>query len=368
MGMVGGPLVDNPNTTPDAIVLHRTFAESLAAGADSVAMEVSSIGLDQGRVAGVAFDLAVFTNLTRDHLDYHGDMAHYAHVKAQLFALPSLAAVIVNLDDPLAQRILEGVPVSAENPVRRIGYTVDRERAQSSSAARHLDAMFTVDHIRHRREGVAFEVQDGEGGSALAVQTALFGRFNVSNLLAVIGTLVASGIEFASAVALVMKLAPVPGRMQRAGGNGKPSVIIDYAHTPDALEQLLQAVREIANANGGRLLVLFGCGGDRDRGKRALMGAIASRLADHVVITSDNPRNESPRAIIDEILAGVTGPRTVMVDRAVAIRDAIRGAAPNDVVVLAGKGHEPYQEIAGRRYPFSDLDQARGALGEAQQC
>ena len=377
MGMVGEVPVDSPNTTPDAIanttpdaiVLHRSFAESLARGADSVSMEVSSIGIDQGRVEGVAFDLAVFTNLTRDHLDYHGDMERYARAKLQLFALPTLSAVIVNLDDPLAERILDALESSPERKLRRIGYTMDRARARRLPAARHLDAMFVADDIRHRGEGVAFRVHsEGSDGSSIAIQTGLIGRFNVSNLLAVIGTLVASGIDFATAVSLVAKLAPVPGRMQRAGGNGKPIVIVDYAHTPDALEKLLLAAREIAAANDGRVLALFGCGGDRDTGKRPIMGEIASRLADHVIITSDNPRTESPRAIIDDILGGVSGARTVNVDRAVAIRDTIRGAGPNDVVVLAGKGHEAYQEIAGRRYPFSDLHQARGALGEAQPC
>lgn len=344
----------NPNTTPDPIVLARALRRFVDAGADAVAMEVSSIGLHQHRVDGVHFDCAVFTNLSRDHLDYHADMASYAAAKLALFEWDSLSHIVTNLDDPIGVRAAR----IARRGVRRIGYSLFPDVARRSG----LDGYLEAHRIRHDADGVAFDLVSDQGHRV--VSTQLVGRFNVSNLLAVVGVLCASGCTLDEAVARIAALLPVPGRMERLGGADRPTVIVDYAHTPDALEKVLHASREVARSGNGRLLAVFGCGGNRDRGKRALMGAIAARLADVTIVTSDNPRDESPQAIIDEIVRGMGAaqPRIVL-DRAAAIDAAVGSAGRGDVIVLAGKGHEPYQEIAGVRRPFSDLAHARRALG-----
>ena len=348
-----GKLDAGVNTTPDAIVLHRSLARLRDAGAQGVAMEVTSIGLDQGRVNGVAFGAALFTNLSRDHLDYHGDMEGYARAKQKLFETPGLKHAILNLDDVQGARLAR---VLAGRGINRAGYSCFEGVAVRAGLEYYAEAHA----IDVSARGIAFDAKTSWGEAH--IRSALLGRFNVSNLLGVLTTMLSSGVPFERAAASLADLGPVAGRMQKLGGGGKPLVVVDYAHSPDALEKALVALKDVARASGGRLIAVFGCGGDRDRGKRPLMGTVASRHADAIVITSDNPRGEDPSAIIDEINAGVTAAREVIEDRREAIAHAIETAGPSDVVLLAGKGHETYQEIAGRRLPFSDTLEAERAL------
>ena len=351
-----GELRESPNTTPDAISVHRTLAGFVAAGADVCAMEVSSIGLAEGRTDAVAFDVAVFTNLTRDHLDYHGSMEAYGAAKQQLFAMPGLASAVINLDDPFGVTLCEGL---AGSSVRQIGYTL----GAASAVAGKAGEVIAAENLVVTGRGISFTARTPQGAARVAVK--LLGRFNASNLLAVLGALLASGVALEPAAAVLGRLVAPPGRMQAvSGGHEEPLVVIDYAHTPDALEQALSTLREVSSARGGSLLCLFGCGGERDPGKRPLMGEVVARLADKAVVTSDNPRGENPHSIIADILRGMKQPGPVEPDRAAAIRAAVMAANANDVVLIAGKGHESTQEIAGRRLPFSDLEQAHAALGE----
>jgi UDP-N-acetylmuramoyl-L-alanyl-D-glutamate--2,6-diaminopimelate ligase len=347
-----GKLAAGVNTTPDAIVLHRSLARLLADGAQGVAMEVTSIGLDQGRVNGVAFGAALFTNLSRDHLDYHGDMESYASAKQRLFETPELKHAVLNLDD------VQGVHLarSLAGRVNRAGYSC----FAGVAARAGLEAYAEANAIGVSPRGITFGVKSSWGEAR--IESALLGRFNVSNLLGVLTTMLVSGVPFERATAALAELRPVVGRMQKLGGSGKPLVVVDYAHTPDALEKTLVALKDVARAGSGRLIAVFGCGGDRDRGKRPLMGAVASRHADAIVVTSDNPRGEEPAAIIAEVVAGVTTAHEAIEDRREAIARAIAQAEARDVVLLAGKGHETYQEVAGRRLPFSDTLEAERAL------
>ncbi len=342
-----------PNTTPDAIVLQRMLRRMVDAGAQACAMEVSSIGIDQARVAGVAFDIAVFTNFTRDHLDYHGTLAAYEAAKTALFHFPSLTHAVINIDDPMGVRLMAGIG----EQVSRIAYCI----AGKSGVAEHVEdeGRLTAGTIRYDDAGVAFDLSSDWGSARVSVP--MWGEFNVSNLLAVAGTLIAAGVGFAQAVKALQSLSALPGRMNALAHAGAPLVVIDYAHTPDALEQALRALRPIAQSRGGALAVVFGCGGDRDAGKRPQMGAIASRLADRVLVTSDNPRGEDPEEIIRQILPGAPGAEAEP-DRARAIAQAVSTAQPRDVLLIAGKGHEEYQEIGGRKLPFSDHEVARIAL------
>ena len=342
------------NTTPDAIVLQRTLRKMRDGGAGACAMEVSSIGLDQSRVAGVAFDCAVFTNLTRDHLEYHASMAAYEAAKTRLFTHQGLKHVVINIDDPMGVRLMAKVA----DQVDRIAYCV----AGKSAVVEFVDdeGRLTASDIRFNAAGVRFAVTSDWGSAEVAAP--VWGEFNVSNLLAVLGTLIAAGVPFDAAVQALGEIAPVPGRMNALGGAGAPLVVIDYAHTPDALEKALLALRPLAQSRTGALRVVFGCGGDRDPGKRPLMGAVAERHADSVMLTSDNPRSEAPSAIIAAIEQGMTKGRLVVPDRARAIARAIQGAGVHDVILIAGKGHERYQEVGGRKLPFSDHDVARAAL------
>ncbi|MBE0612653.1 MAG: UDP-N-acetylmuramoyl-L-alanyl-D-glutamate--2,6-diaminopimelate ligase [Burkholderiales bacterium] len=350
-------LVPARNTTPDAIQLHRRLAELLEEGAQGVAMEVSSIGLDQGRVNGAQFDVALFTNLSRDHLDYHGDMERYAAAKTQLFDVPGLSGAVLNMDDVLGVRIAQKL---AGGNLACAGYSIHAGAASAAGLKYFLEA----ENIRLTEEGLAFGLLSTWGRAE--VRSGLFGRFNVSNLLGVLGVLLGAGVALETAVGAIAGLSQPPGRMQRLGGAGKPFAVIDYAHSPDALEVALSGLRPLAAS--GRLICVFGCGGDRDRGKRALMGSIAARGADRVLLTSDNPRGEDPIGIITDILEGVlaeadTGQAPLVIaDRREAIAAAIAAAAAGDVVLIAGKGHEDYQELEGRRIPFSDVAVAAEAL------
>jgi UDP-N-acetylmuramoyl-L-alanyl-D-glutamate--2,6-diaminopimelate ligase len=315
-------------------------------------MEVTSIGLDQGRVNGVAFGAALFTNLSRDHLDYHGDMESYARAKQRLFQTPVLKHAVLNLDD--VQGV--GIARSLAGRVNRAGYSCFAGVAARAGLEYYAEA-HAVEVSPH---GIRFDLKSSWGETR--IESRLLGRFNVSNLLGVVATMLVSGVPFERAAAAIQDLGPVAGRMQRLGGDARPLVVVDYAHSPDALEKVLITLKDVARAGGGRLVAVFGCGGDRDRGKRPLMGTVASRHADAVVVTSDNPRSEDPAAIIREIEAGMTVEHEAIADRREAIAHAIAQAGAADVVLLAGKGHEPYQEAAGRRLPFSDTLEAERAL------
>jgi len=337
-------LEPGPNTTPGIHVLREFLPESVRQGAQACAMEVSSIGLHQNRVAGIRFDVAVFTNLTRDHLEYHKTMEAYAAEKAKLFAWPGLGHAVLNLDDPFGRTLA----TQLAGRVATSGYTLESATG-TDRVLRAADLSESGGALAFTLDGVRFEAP-------------LVGRFNAANLLAVIGALLAGGERLADIAAVLRHIVPPAGRMQPIGGNNAPLVIVDYAHSPDALNKVLATLRGTTQARGGQLLCVFGCGGDRDPGKRPQMGAIAARLADAVVVTSDNPRSEDPLAIIGQILAGMTSKPAVEPDRAAAINAAIAAADNRDVILIAGKGHEPYQEIAGVRTPFSDLECAKSAL------
>lgn len=340
-----GALVPSPNTTPNALTLQAALHAFVADEADACAIEVSSIGIEEGRIDATRFAVAVFTNFTRDHLDYHGSMEAYAAAKMRLFDWPGLKAAVINLDDPFGLQILAHI----NRRIPCIGYTLNNVQAP-------VDECLSAERLHMDASGLTFEVH------GLRVQSQLVGRFNASNVLAVMASLRAYGIGLKEAVRACSDLQPPPGRMQTLGGDGQPLVVIDYAHTPDALEKVLKTLREVAAARGGKLHCVFGCGGDRDPGKRALMGAVAESSADSVCITSDNPRSEEPAAIIAAIVGGMKTAPCIEPDRAAAIRAAITAAAAHDVVLLAGKGHEDYQEIKGQKLPFSDLDEAALAL------
>lgn len=349
-----GALNEAVNTTPDAITLHALLADYLAAGATACAMEVSSIGLDQHRCAGANFAVAVFTNLTRDHLDYHRSMEAYGAAKKQLFMWPPLQAAVINVDDRFGRKL-----AASTIAARKIGYSVDGAVVPAG-----IEYMLRAEQIVNHGDGQHFILQSPEG--ELSIETPLLGRYNIANLLAVAGSLLALNVPFAQLAPLLADLAPPAGRLERLGGQDEPLVVVDYAHTPDALDNALAALRQTAVARAGRLLCLFGCGGDRDRGKRPQMGEIASRRADQVVLTSDNPRSEDPAAILAEIASAAPN-ATVIVDRARAIAETVAAASAADVILIAGKGHEPYQEIAGVRHPFSDLAEAQAALARRRE-
>ncbi len=336
-------LQDHRMTTPDAVLTQRLLAGFMEQAATLAAMEVSSHSLEQGRVAGVSFDTAIFTNLSHDHLDYHGSLENYAQAKLKLFRYPGLKIAILNRDDPLGATIEKAL----ESQVACYRY----------SAQHHAEIM--VRDIRVHPRGVRARLISpwGEGD----LETGLLGRFNLSNILAVIAAACAQGLDFSRVLQATAQLHPITGRMERINSDSTddPTVVVDYAHTPDALEKTLAALRE--HSGGGTLWCVFGCGGDRDKGKRQVMGDIAAALADRVVITSDNPRSESPEAIVRQIKTGAPD-ADVLVNRAEAIQFAVTQAAPCDTVLIAGKGHEDYQEIAGVRQPFIDREQVSDAL------
>ncbi|SNR63877.1 UDP-N-acetylmuramoylalanyl-D-glutamate--2,6-diaminopimelate ligase [Methylobacillus rhizosphaerae] len=339
-----GALSAAVNTTPDPVQLQRILSEYVDSGAEVVAMEVSSHGLDQGRVSGIAFKVALLTNLSRDHLDYHGDMASYAAAKRQLFNFSSLEFAILNHDDVFGREVL--------NELKAEGRPVLSYGLNGGDVHGH-DVCFDDD-------GMSMQVRTPQG--AATVHAKLVGRFNASNLLAVLATLLVSGVALEDAVRVLADMTPAPGRMQQLGGGHQPLVVVDYAHTPDALEKALLSLREQVK---GRLVCVFGCGGNRDKGKRPLMAEVASRLADKVIVTSDNPRDEDPATIVANVVAGLHRPAQVELDRENAILQAVMSADAGDVVLIAGKGHEDYQEIAGVRHPFNDAAVAARVLGAA---
>ena len=342
-----GKLEAGERTTPDVLRVHAVLAAMRDAGASHVAMEVSSHALDQGRVDAVGFEIAVFTNLTRDHLDYHGDMDAYFAAKAKLFAWSGLRAAVVNVDDTFGRALHASLPTT----LQRIALSSRGNEA----------ATLRADAVELSAAGLGFELV--EGAARITVRSPLLGRFNVDNLLAVAGVLRALDWPLSRVADALNGLQPVPGRMSRLGGDARtPLVVVDYAHTPDALEQALASLR---GHTIGKLICVFGCGGERDRGKRPQMAAIAERGADVAIVTDDNPRGEDGDAIVREIVAGFVDAarHRVQRDRAQAIAAALADAAPGDTVLIAGKGHEPYQEIAGVKHPFDDLAVARGLMG-----
>ncbi|WP_293759681.1 UDP-N-acetylmuramoyl-L-alanyl-D-glutamate--2,6-diaminopimelate ligase [uncultured Aquitalea sp.] len=347
IGTVGngfyGELTETTHTTPDPVTVQQKLAEYRRQGAHVVTMEVSSHGLDQFRVNGVSFATAVFTNLTRDHLDYHGSMEAYGASKARLFHWEGLKHAVINADDAFGQRLASEID---RTQTRVVTYGLEQGDVRPLSLSANLD-------------GLQLRVATPWG--EVDVRTSLVGRFNAANLLACLATLCVNGVPLEDAAAVMARIQPARGRMQSIGGSREPLVVIDYAHTPDALEKALATLSDIRPA-GSKLFCVFGCGGDRDPGKRPMMGGIAERLADVAVLTSDNPRTEDPQAIINHVLAGMTHPGHVELDRAAAIRWAVSQARAGDVVLIAGKGHEEYQDIGGVKRPFSDFRVAEEAL------
>ena len=353
VGTVGngywGSLNDSTHTTPDPVSLQTLLHGFAAEGAVAAAIEVSSHGLDQYRVNGTPFSSAVFTNLTRDHLDYHGSMDAYGQTKARLFYWHGLKHAIINSDDAFGAKLAGSL--KAENP-----------ELQTCTYGFNDTADIRISRFQAAFGGaeIALETPWGSG----SVRTRLLGRFNAQNLAACLGVLCAEGYGFQAALDALAQIRPATGRMDCIAREGRPLVVIDYAHTPDALEKALSTLREILPA-GGKLWCVFGCGGNRDRGKRPLMGAAAAEFADQVVITSDNPRLEEPQDIIADILPAVPHPALVEADRRTAIAAAVAQAAAADIVLIAGKGHETYQDVQGEKHHFSDFEEAEKALDKA---
>lgn len=344
---VGDRVKPGVRTTPESLDLQRLFAEMRDEGVDSVAMEVTSHALVLHRVEGVRFQSVGFTNLSQDHLDFHGDMEEYFAAKASLFDPTRSERGAINGDDPYGRRILSSLSV----PCISFGTTDDAD-------VRATDVAFSPG-------GSRFKIETTKGD--IEVATSLIGAFNVSNCLAAAAMTLQAGVGLEAIEAGLKKLGAVPGRFESVDRGQPFSVVVDYAHTPDSLENVLRAARALTR--GTRVICLFGCGGDRDRGKRPLMGAVAAQLADFVVVTSDNPRSEDPHAIIDQVLEGVIahlpdGPDVVDADRAQAVRAALAAAEPGDVVVIAGKGHETGQQFSDRTIPFDDRVVAREVLAE----
>ena len=342
-----GQLVATGMTTPDPVLLQQRFREFVDGGVRSCAIEASSIGIVERRLDATAVRVAVFTNFTQDHLDYHGSMEAYWQAKAELFDWPGLQAAVIQADDARAHLLV------AQAEARGLDvWTVARQHTA------RLEAV----EVRYGASGLEWLVR--EGAEALPIHTTLVGEYNIDNLMCVLGALRALGVPLKDALVACADLPPVPGRMERIDVPGAPLAVVDYAHTPDAIEKALDALRPLARQRGGQLWCVFGCGGNRDVGKRPLMAAAAERHADRVVVTSDNPRDEAPQAIIDAVLAGLrTAARaSAVVERAEAIAHTLRDAAPRDVVLIAGKGHEDYQEVRGHRLPFSDQALALQAL------
>lgn len=353
-----GALQSTGLTTPDPVSFQTALRRFANAGLTACAIEASSIGLVEHRLAGTRIAVAQFTNFTQDHLDFHGNMDAYWRAKAMLFDWPGLKVVVLNVDDP------KGVEL-ARALTHRPGLEVFTYGVRGAAAPGAPEPRLTATGVRHHRGGLAFDLI--EGSVVASVHTRLAGDFNVANLLAVVGALRGLGADLHDAAACLAGLTPVPGRMQVVAleeALAQPLVVVDYAHTPDALEKALIALRSMAASRGGALRVVFGCGGDRDATKRPLMGAAAARLADEVWVTSDNPRNEDPRTILTQVLAGISASAApqVQADRALAIEQAVAACHVNDVLLIAGKGHEAYQEIQGQRKPFSDELQAMAAL------
>jgi UDP-N-acetylmuramoyl-L-alanyl-D-glutamate--2,6-diaminopimelate ligase len=347
-------LAQPTHTTPDAISVHRILSRLRSSGVREVAMEVSSHALDQGRIAGVRFHTAAFTNLTRDHLDYHGNMADYGAAKAKLLLLPDLKHIVVNVGDAFGREL--ALKCAGHAPLTAVW-------VGAGQPGKLADRSVYAAAVHAKRQGISIEL-DGSFGK-IAVDTRLMGRFNAENSVIVIACLLSLGLGLREAAQALGECVAAPGRMEvvNAGAQGKPTAVVDYAHTPDALQKALAAAREHC---AGALWCIFGCGGDRDPGKRPLMGAIADELADQIIVTDDNPRSENPQTITQAILAGIKAHAArVINDRGAAIAAAITEAGPQDLVLIAGKGHEDYQIYGESRRSFSDRQEALRYLGAA---
>ena len=358
MGTVGagfvGALESAPAalTTADAVATHRRLAELLEAKADAVCLEASSHGLAQGRVNAIAFEVALFTNLSRDHLDYHHSMERYGRAKGKLFRFDGLQSAVLNVDDPFGRRLL-----TEHRAARCIGYGCNEKNG----------ADLCAQNLNLNEHGITFTAR--YRAQTAVVRSPLIGELNVPNLLAVVAVLIACGWDVAAAAAAVGECSPPPGRMELLSpvatsdqdqDASRPAVVVDYAHTPDALERALVSLGKLCR---GKLWVVFGCGGERDRGKRPQMGAVAERLAERVILTDDNPRSEDPAAIAAHIANGMTGPATIIHDRRRAIQTAVAAADAGDIVLVAGKGHETTQTIGGRVVALNDRDIVTGMWG-----
>jgi UDP-N-acetylmuramoyl-L-alanyl-D-glutamate--2,6-diaminopimelate ligase len=358
MGTIGwgrpATLAEPTHTTPDAVTVHRTLAQLRASGVREVAMEVSSHALDQGRIDGVRFQVAAFTNLTRDHLDYHGTMQKYGAAKARLFQMPGLKHIVLNVGDEFGRTLARDYAGSASLIAVWVG---------AGDSGWLADRALHATRVRLEPRGISIEL-DGSFGK-LDVKTQLMGRFNAENSLIVIACLLSLGVSLSDAANALAECKPAPGRMEvvKADARNKPTVVVDYAHTPDALSKALNAAREHCE---GALWCVFGCGGDRDSGKRPVMGAIADELADQIIVTDDNPRSEDPQVITAGIVSGIKSHAVrVIHDRGEAIATALKEAQAADVVLIAGKGHEDYQIYGETRRSFSDRSEALRYLGAA---
>jgi len=352
-----GELATATHTTPDALAVQQLLFSMQQRGARCVVSEVSSHAMDQGRVRGVYFDLAVLTNLSRDHLDYHGNVEAYAEAKRKLFHAEGLRYAVINADDGFGSALLGDIPPG----VAPVAYRLENEPFRTRFPAQWVIGR----NLQTDMQGMQLDVATPWGSGTL--RCALLGRFNASNLLAALASLCVSGLPFDEALRRLARTRTVPGRMEPfATGNGRPLVVVDYAHTPAALKAVLKSLRAHCS---GRLWCVFGAGGDRDRGKRPEMGAAAERNADHLVLTDDNPRTEDPRRIVSDICAGIKQPRKVHIehDRAQAISWAMRAAGPDDIVLIAGKGHETVQLVGHRALPFSDRERVQVVAREWKQ-
>ncbi len=363
MGVPGQTFQTTGLTTPDPVMLQAGLSEFVHQGLKACVMEASSIGLQEGRLNGLRIQVAVFANLTQDHLDYHGSMEAYWQAKRALFDWPGLRAAVVNVDDPYGKQLAHELQAQADAGALDL-WTLS---VQGAPARLHIPSSSLTD------TGLRFEVVEtlpnGASSAAYPVKLPLVGEYNLYNLLSALAVVRSLGHALPDAVAACAVLTPVPGRMQAVWTNdeaGLPLVLVDYAHTPDALEKALQALQPLALQRGGRLWCVVGCGGDRDAGKRPLMAAAAEREAAQLVLTSDNPRSEDPLDILAQMTAGLARPEAVQItpDRARAIADAVAQAGERDVILLAGKGHEDYQEVLGVKHPFSDVAQAYQALAQ----
>ncbi|QBF83342.1 UDP-N-acetylmuramoyl-L-alanyl-D-glutamate--2,6-diaminopimelate ligase [Shewanella maritima] len=353
MGTLGngplGELVESGNTTADAITVMRQLAEFSSLGCSTCAMEVSSHGLSQGRVEAVPFSTAVFTNLSRDHLDFHGDMQSYGAAKKRLFSFPHVRHGVINADDDIGKKWLNELS----------------DRGYQSYSLINPNADYFCDAIHYHNQGVSarlhYRVADNRRAT-IKLNTALLGAFNLANVLAAVAALHQQGIEMATLNAAIANVKPVAGRMETFSNEETATIVVDYAHTPDALEQALAALRLHCD---GQLWCVFGCGGDRDKGKRPLMARAAEQGADRVVITSDNARSEDPQQIIDDAKQGLSHPALAIceVDRVTAIKRVVAHAKPGDIVLLAGKGHETYQEVAGEKHHYDERALAAELVG-----
>ena len=359
IGTIGIGAIDNlqqaTHTTPDVINVHKTLAEMVQQGVETVAMEVSSHALDQGRVDGVAFNVAILTNLSRDHLDYHNTLQAYAAAKAKLFSWPGLDALVINLDDEFGQQIAASfAPKSVKSGGGVfIGYGIGHKDD-------YPEGSLIAQNVQLTQQGLSADIN--YAGQSGKLEAAVLGRFNLSNLLASLGSLLALGYSLGDALAQLNQVHTVSGRMEKVPGASFLTVV-DYAHTPNALETVLSALREHTS---NKLICVFGCGGDRDSGKRPLMAAVAEQQADVVIVTDDNPRTENPQKIMQDIVSGFSNPAAVIIehDRAKAIKIALQQAGQGDAVLIAGKGHENVQILASGSKSFSDREQASKVLQE----